>query len=300
MVYENFNQLKNRVQNFTKRKRVAVVAADEGHTLEAVIHARRENIIEPVLIGNAQKIASYLEQFDESVPQEAIIHATDPAEAAAQAVAMVHERQVDFLMKGRIQTADLLRAVVDRKTGLRTGRIMSHVAFLELPTYHKLLAVTDGGMVLYPHLDEKRYILENAVDFLRNMGYECPKVAVLAAVETVNPKMQETVDALRLKHFNEDGELKHCIVEGPISYDLAMNKESAQIKGFESPVTGDVDIMLMPNITSGNLMAKALVYSGGARMAGVIVGASVPIVLTSRGSSANEKFFSLALSASAV
>lgn len=300
MVYENFNQLKTRVQNFRERKRVAVVAADEEHTLEAVFHARRENIIEPVLIGNAQKIAGYLEILGESVSQEAMIHIADPIEAAAYAVAMVHDQQADFLMKGRIQTADLLRAVVDRKKGLRTGRIMSHLAFLELPSYHKLLAVTDGGMVLYPHLDEKRYILENAVGFMRNMGYECPNVAILAAVETVNPKMQETVDAVRLKHFNEDGELKHCVVEGPISYDLAMNKESAAIKGFESPVVGEVDIMLVPNITAGNLMAKALVYSGGGKMAGVIVGAKVPIVLTSRGSSAAEKFFSLALSASAV
>lgn len=300
MVYENFNQLKARVQHFAERKRVAVVAADEEHTLEAVFHARRENIVEPILIGDSQKIASYLEKLKESVSQEAIIHVADPIEAAAQAVAMIHDQQADFLMKGKIQTADLLRVVVDRKKGLRTGRIMSHVAFLELPTYHKLLAVTDGGMVLYPHLDEKRYILENAVNFMLNMGYERPKVAVLAAVETVNPKMQETVDALRLKHFNEDGELKNCVVEGPISYDLAMNKESAQIKGFESPVTGEVDIMLMPNITAGNLMAKALVFSGGAKMAGVIVGAKVPIVLTSRGSSAEEKFFSLALSASAV
>lgn len=300
MVYENFNQLKARVQHFTERKRVAVVAAEEEHTLEAVFHARRENIIEPVLIGDSQTILGYLEKLGESVSPDAIVHVADPLEAAARAVTMIHDQQADFLMKGKIQTADLLRVVVDRKKGLRTGRIMSHVAFLELPTYHKLLAVTDGGMVLYPHLDEKRYILENAVNFMLNMGYERPNVAVLAAVETVNPKMQETVDALRLKHLNQEGELKNCVVEGPISYDLAMCRESAAIKGFESPVTGEVDIMLAPNITTGNLMAKALVFSGGAKMAGVIVGAKIPIVLTSRGSSAEEKFFSLALSASAV
>lgn len=300
MIYENFLMLKAKVQHFVKRKRVAVVAAEEEHTLEAICHARRENIVEPVLIGDSQKIARYLEQFGESVAQEAIVHIADPLEAAAYAVTLIRDQQADFLMKGKIQTADLLRAVVDRQKGLRAGRLMSHLAFLELLSYHKLLAVTDGGMVLYPHLDEKRFILENAVHFMRNMGYECPNVAVLAAVETVNPKMQETVDALRLKHLNQDGELENCLVEGPISYDLAMNTESARIKGFESPVTGEVDIMLVPNITVGNLMAKALVFSGGAKMAGVIVGAKVPIVLTSRGSSVEEKFYSLTLAASAV
>ena len=184
-------------------------------------------------------------------------------------------------MKGKIQTSDLLRAVVNKEKGLRTGSVMSHLVIHELPTYHKLLAVTDGGMMMYPNVDEKKQIIENAVNTLIAMGYDEPKVAVLAAVETVNPKMPESVDAGILKEMNQRGEIKNCMVEGPISYDLTMSKESAEIKGFNSPVTGDADILIVPNITAGNILGKALVYSAGAKMAGFIVGAKVPIVLTS-------------------
>ncbi len=176
---------------------------------------------------------------------------------------------------------------------------MSHVVFNEIPNYHKLLVLTDGGMMMYPDLDKKKQICENAVDTLRTLGYKMPKVAALAAVETVNPKMQETVDADALKRMNLENEITDCIIEGPISYDLTMSKASAEIKGFESPVTGDADIVLVPNITVGNVLGKSLIYSAGAKMAGFIVGAKVPIVLTSRGSSSEEKYLSLVLSAAA-
>jgi phosphate butyryltransferase len=158
---------------------------------------------------------------------------------------------------------------------------------------------TDGGMMMYPDLEQKKKIIENAVGVLHSLGYENPKVGVLAAVETVNPKMPESVDAGKLKEMNQNGEITGCIVEGPISYDLAMNKESAEIKGFVSPVAGDPDILIVPNITAGNILGKCLVYSAGAKMAGFIVGAKVPIVLTSRGSSSEEKYLSLVISAAA-
>jgi phosphate butyryltransferase len=215
-------------------------------------------------------------------------------------VELIHENKADFIMKGKLQTADLLKAVVDKEKGLRTGNVISHVAILEIPAYRKLIAVTDGGMVMYPNLDEKKQILENSVNVFLAMGYECPKVAVLCAVETVNPKMPETVDADTLKNMNRDGEIKDCMVEGPISLDLTFNKESAEIKGYSSPVTGDADILLVPNITTGNIMSKALIEMAGATMAGMVVGAKVPIVLTSRGASSEEKYLSLVLSASAV
>jgi phosphate butyryltransferase len=176
---------------------------------------------------------------------------------------------------------------------------MSHVSIQEVPSYHKLLITTDGGMMMYPDLEQKKKIIENAVEVLHSLGYENPKVAVLAAVETVNPKMPESVDAGKLKEMNQNGEITGCIVEGPISYDIAMNKESGEIKGFVSPVAGDPDILIVPNITCGNILGKCLVYSAGAKMAGFIVGAKVPIVLTSRGSSSEEKYLSLVLSAAA-
>src|SRR5699024_7205537 len=188
----------------------------------------------------------------------------------------------------------------DKEKGIRTDRLMSHFAILEIPTYHKLLVITDGGMVMYPSLEEKKQIIQNAVDVMLSLDYKEPKIGVLTAVEKVNPKMPETVDAAELKKMNENGEIKNCIVEGPISYDLSMNKESAETKGFHSPVVGDVDILLTSNITAGNTLAKSLIYSGNSKMAGFIVGAKVPVVLTSRGSSTEEKYLSLVLSAAAV
>lgn len=300
MEYKSFDDLIKKVQNLGSKKKVAVVSAQDEHTLEAVFKAKKDNIVEPILIGNKKKIIEILSRLHESVLEESIINVESDSEAAEKAVELINENKADFIMKGKIQTADLLRAVVNKENGLRTGKVMSHIVIHEIPTYHKLLAVTDGGMMMYPSLDEKKQILENAVSTFLALGYENPKVAVLAAVETVNPKMQESVDADMLKKMNIKGEIKNCIVEGPISYDLTMSKESASIKGFVSPVTGEADIIVVPNITVGNILGKSLVYSAGAKMAGFIVGAKVPIVLTSRGSTSEEKYLSLALSASAV
>ena len=300
MEYKSFDDLIKKVQNLDSMKKVAVVSAQDEHTLEAVFKAKKDNIVEPILIGKKKKIIEILSGLHESVLEESIINVESDSEAAEKAVELINENKADFIMKGKIQTADLLRAVVNKENGLRTGKVMSHIVIHEIPTYHKLLAVTDGGMMMYPNLDEKKQILENAVSTFLALGYENPKVAVLAAVETVNPKMQESVDADMLKKLNIKGEIKNCIVEGPISYDLTMSKESASIKGFVSPVTGEADIIVVPNITVGNILGKSLVYSAGAKMAGFIVGAKVPIVLTSRGSTSEEKYLSLALSASAV
>lgn len=300
MEYKSFDDLIKKVQNLDSKKKVAVVSAQDEHTLEAVFKAKKDNIVEPILIGNKKKIIEILSRLHESVLEESIINVESDSEAAEKAVELINENKADFIMKGKIQTADLLRAVVNKENGLITGKVMSHIVIHEIPTYHKLLAVTDGGMMMYPNLDEKKQILENAVSTFLALGYENPKVAVLAAVETVNPKMQESVDADMLKKLNIKGEIKNCIVEGPISYDLTMSKESASIKGFVSPVTGEADIIVVPNITVGNILGKSLVYSAGAKMAGFIVGAKVPIVLTSRGSTSEEKYLSLALSASAV
>ena len=300
MVFRNFKELIEKIQNAKSKKRVVVVAAQDEHTLEAVFKAKRHGIVEPILIGDKAKIKEILQQLNESIDDEAIINVEDDVHAAMKAVEFIHENKADFIMKGKIQTSDLLRAVVNKEKGLRTGSVMSHIVLHEVPTYHKLLAVTDGGMMMYPSIEEKKQIIENAVNTFIAMGYEKPKVAVLAAVETVNQKMPEAVDADMLKKMNQSGELKNCIVEGPISYDLAMSKESAKIKGYHSEVTEDVDIIIVPNITTGNILGKSLVYSAGAKMAGFIVGAKVPIVLTSRGATAEEKYLSLALSAAAV
>lgn len=300
MAYRNFNELIERVRGFAVKRRVAVVAAEDDHTLEAVYQAVEDDIIDAVFIGSYEKIVAILDKLGKPREEAVIIDVPDSDEAAYKAVELAHSGQADFIMKGKIETANLLKAVVDKEHGLRTDSIMSHFVIHELPGYHKLLAMTDGGMVMYPDLNQKKQIIENAVSVFNKMGYDSPKVAVLAAVEKVNPKMPETVDADALKKMNQCGEIKNCIIEGPISYDLAMSRESAAIKGFESPVTEDADILVVPNITAGNILGKCLVYSAGAKMAGFIVGAKVPVVLTSRGSSAEEKYLSLVLSAASV
>jgi len=300
MELKNFRELIAKVQKSDSKKRVAVAAAHDEHTLEAVFKAARDKLVEPVLIGNKTEIAEILKKLNVEYDSDSIISTESDREAAEKTVELINANKADFIMKGKLQTADLLKAVVDKEKGLRTGKVMSHVAILEVPAYHKLIAITDGGMMMYPNAEEKKQILENAVDVFLAMGYEEPKVAVLAAVETVNPKMPEAVDGDILKKMNQSGEIKNCIVEGPISVDLTFSKESAEIKGYSSPVTGEADILLVPNITAGNIMSKALLEMANATMAGMIVGAKVPIVLTSRGATSQEKYLSLVLSASAV
>lgn len=300
MELKNFQELILKVQNNNSKKRVAVAAAHDEHTLEAVFRAANDKLVEPVLIGNKEKITEIIKNLNVEYDLNSIISTENDKESAEKTVELINANKADFIMKGKLQTADLLKAVVDKEKGLRTGKVISHVAILEVPAYHKLIAITDGGMMMYPNAEEKKQILESAVDVFLAMGYECPKVAVLAAVETVNPKMPEAVDADILKKMNQSGEIKDCIVEGPISVDLTFNKESAEIKGYDSPVTGEADILLVPNITTGNIMSKALIEMANATMAGMIVGAKVPIVLTSRGATSQEKYLSLVLCASAV
>lgn len=300
MELKNFRELIDKVQKSDSKKRVAVAAAHDEHTLEAVFQAAKDKLVEPVLIGNKTEIAEILKKLNVEYDSDSIICTESDKEAAEKTVELINANKADFIMKGKLQTADLLKAVVDKEKGLRTGKVMSHVAILEVPAYHKLIAITDGGMMMYPNAEEKKQILENAVDVFLAMGYESPKAAVLAAVETVNPKMPEAVDADILKKMNQSGEIKNCIVEGPISVDLTFSRESAEIKGYSSSVTGEADILLVPNITAGNIMSKALIEMANATMAGMIVGAKVPIVLTSRGATSQEKYLSLVLSASAV
>ena len=299
MALVSFDEILRSAGELPERAVMAVAAAADPHSLEAALEARRAGIAEPLLVGDRGAILSLLEGLGESVPDEDIIDASDPVQAAARAVALVREGRASFLLKGGLDTSVLLKAVVDREHGLSRGRLMSHFTIFQIPGYHKLLAPVDGGMVTYPTLEQKKQIIENTVEMFHALGYDRPKVGVLACVEKINPKMPETVEADALKQMNLRGEIGGCIVEGPISYDCAVSKEIADYKGFESPCAGDCDILLAPNIHAGNIMGKMLVSFAGAKMAGFIAGARCPIVLTSRGSSAEEKRMSIILAAAA-
>ena len=296
MSIASFQDLRARLRE-GRPKCAAVAAAHDRHTLQAVFAARRDGLIRPVLVGRGEEIRAIARELGEPLDREQVVDAGEEQECAARAVALVREGTGELLVKGMLQTGALLKAVVAGETGIRTGRVMSHVAVLDVPRYHKLLFVTDGGMVVAPGLEEKRQILRNAVDFCRFLGYSRPKVAVLCAVETVNPAMPETLDGAALKAEGERGDFGPCDVEGPISLDLATDRESARVKGYHSPVAGDADILLAPSIAAGNLLGKSLYGLAGGEMAGVVLGARVPITVNSRGATPEEKYWSMLICA---
>ena len=293
----NFEELVQHVQQNPNKKRVVLVAAHDEHSLEGLNEAREKGLIEPVYIGDKEKILAIAAKHGFEVDETKIIDEKEDTLAARKAVDMVNAGEVDVIMKGKIQTADLLKQVVNKEYGLKEADVMSHVGMFEVPDYPKLMVITDAGMLPTPTLEQKVKITENAINVVKKLGIDNPKIAAMAAAEVENVKIQASVEAAELKRMNQAGAFPGCIVEGPISYDLVVSKESAAIKGYESPVTGDADILVVPDMTAGNLLAKALLFSAGAKLAGIIVGAKVPIVLTSRGSSSEEKFFSIALAA---
>lgn len=292
MVIRDFNQLREMCIE-SKKRTVAVASAHDAHSLEAVFRANEEGILDYILIGDAEEIYRIAEKEGHALDRSRVMDVHGEAETAYEAVKQVREGNADFLQKGLMQTASILKAVLNKETGIGTGSTMSLVAFLDIPAYHKIVAVSDGGMLMYPDLEQKKAIVKNAVQLFADFGYEEPKVAALCAVEVFNPKMPESVDADQLKKLAEQGDLGKCLLEGPISFDLAVSKEAAEIKGFHSPVTGDVDIFLVPDISAGNIMVKSLLAFAGAKMAGCVVGASCPIAMNSRGASFEEKYYSL-------
>ncbi|MCK4353251.1 bifunctional enoyl-CoA hydratase/phosphate acetyltransferase [candidate division WOR-3 bacterium] len=268
-------------------KRIVVSGGEDPVSIEALKWASNLNLVEPILVGNKEKIKELTQEFE-------IIDATSE-EIPIKSTELVKSGKADILMKGKISTADFLHGVLDKDAGLRTGRTLSHIAVMESPLYHKLFLVTDGGINIKPNLQGKIDILMNAVEFAYTLGIDYPKVAVLAAIEKVNPDMQETLDADELSKMAIKGKFGKCKVEGPLALDLAVSEEACKIKGIESEVSGDADILLMPDIACGNITAKALLYLGGAKIGGIVVGAKAPCVMLSRADSKEIKLNSIAL-----
>ena len=293
----DLNELIERARNGSKCI-VVVAAAEERHVLEALQWAIRLEIVDTLLVGNRSEIEKIAQTIGFNLKGiEIVDHDGDAAASARIAVSKIHGGEADILMKGRVATGDLLKAVLDREEGLRTAQLLSHVAFFQSPYYHKLFCVTDVAMNIAPGLEEKVQIIKNAVSACHFLGIANPKVAVAAEVEKVNPKMEATVHAAQLKQMNQDGVINGCTVDGPFAIDIAVNAEAARNKGVVSEVAGDCDIILVPEIEAGNMFYKALNFLGGATAAAVVMGATVPIVLTSRSDDERSKLFSIALSA---
>jgi len=276
--------------------RLVVAAAQDEDVLGAVCKAAEEGLIIPILVGDRNAIFEIADREALNVSNYEIVDITDLTEAAKASVKMVSEGKGDFLMKGLIDTAILLKAVLDKEIGLRTDRLLSHVMIYDVPHYHKLIYLTDGGMNIEPSYDEKVKIVENAIDACKALGTEVVKVAALAAKEKVSEKMPTTVDARKLQELCETGYFgEGVIVEGPLAMDLAVSEEAAAVKKFSSKIAGDTDILMVPTIEVGNGIGKTLTYLAGAESAGIIMGAKVPVVLVSRADSYEAKLNSIAL-----
>ena len=275
--------------------RLAVAVAQDHTVLEAVKGAQALGVIEPILVGDEGEIHEAAERAGYAVGKATVVHEPAPVKAAVTAVAQASAGEADMVMKGYIHTDDFLRAVLHREKGLRTGSIMSHVFIAESRQLDRLVFIADGAMNIAPDLEQKAAILLNTVHIANAFGIMRPRVAVMAAVELVNPLMPATIDAAALAQMSRRHQLSvECIVDGPFALDNAVSELAAKHKKITGEVAGRADILLVPNIEAGNMLAKALVYLGGCRLAGLLVGASVPVVLTSRADTAEAKLLSIA------
>ncbi|MBN1132634.1 MAG: bifunctional enoyl-CoA hydratase/phosphate acetyltransferase [Bacteroidales bacterium] len=294
---KKLDELKGLLNKNRKPIKLVLAASEDAHSLGAVIRAAEENIIIPILFGNKEKTEGIAEILNLDLSKYTFYEESDTIKAINNSVKMVHDGEADVLMKGKVGTSDMLKAVLNKDFGLRTGKLLSHFAYFEVETYHKLIAVTDVAMNISPNLEEKIAILNNSVEVLNKLGIEKPKVAVLGAVEKVNMNMDATTDAALLTVMNHRDQIRNCIVDGPLAFDNAVSSESARHKEIRSLVAGDTDLLLMPDIEVGNVLYKTLVFFAKAKVASMIVGASAPIVLTSRSDSEQAKFDSILLAA---
>lgn len=275
--------------------RTAIVHPCDRKALEGAIEAQREGLIVPVLVGPEAKIRAAAGEAGIALGDIEIIDAPHSHAAALQAVELVRAGRVEALMKGTLHTDEIMAAVIDKATGLRTERRMSHVFALDVPTYPKPLFVTDGAINIYPDLAAKRDIVQNAIDLAQALGIKSPKVAILSAVETVNPKITSTVEAAALCKMADRGQITGGFIDGPLAFDNAVSKQAAEAKGIVSRVAGDADILVAPDLEAGNMIAKQLMYLAGAEAAGIVLGARVPIMLTSRADGTLSRLASAAL-----
>ncbi len=280
------------------KPRMAVAAAGESTIMASAAHAMREDLVRPILIGAADDIRALAREHDMDLAEVEIIPAADPAEAAMKAVRLVHDGQAELIMKGMVATKVFVRAILNQEFGMRRGRPLSHVAVMESPDQSRLMVMTDSGINIRPSFNRKMAIIQNALLATKALGIVEPKVAVVAAVEKVDlPAMPATLDAELLKRMGAAGKFGPCIIDGPMSMDNVLDSHTAEMKGRASPVTGRADVIVVPDIETGNAMYKTVRYLAHREMAGIVVGAAAPVVVTSRSAAAVTKLYSIGLGA---
>lgn len=293
---KNFDDLLSILKGVPTKK-VAVAVAQDEPVLEAIKEATENNIAQAILVGDKQQIQEIAKKIDLDLSDYEIMDIKDPKKATLEAVKLVSSGHADMLMKGLVDTATFLRCVLNKEVGLRTGKLMSHVAVFEVEGWDRLLFLTDAAFNTYPELKDKAGMINNAVVVAHSCGIEVPKVASICPVEVVNTSMQSTVDAALLAKMSDRGQFKGCIVDGPFALDNAISEEAAHHKGVTGPVAGKADVLLLPNIETANVMYKTLTYFSKSKNGGLLVGTSAPVILTSRADSFETKVNSIALAA---
>lgn len=291
---KTFDEVISKVKSQSMKK-VAVAVAQDEPVLEAIRDAKKNGIADAILVGDKEEIIKIAETIGMNIDEYEIIDEKDVNKASIETVKLVSSGRADMMMKGLVDTATFLRAVLNKEVGLRTGKQMSHIAIFEVPGYDRLLFVTDAAFNMYPELKEKIDIIKNAVQVAHALENSMPKVAPICAVEVVNPSMPATLDAANLSKMNERGQIKGCIIDGPLALDNALSKEAAAHKKISGPVAGEADILLMANIEAGNAVYKCLTYTTESKNGGLLMGAAAPVIVTSRADSPETKMNSIAL-----
>jgi phosphate butyryltransferase len=275
--------------------RIAVAAAHDPQVLRAVDQAQREGMVRATLVGDRVAVEAHAAQAGVDLSGTSVEHEADPRLAARLTVRRARDGRADVVVKGQVKTADLLSAVLNRDVGIRGRGLLSHVALFELPGMDRLIYLSDSGVIVYPDVYQKLEIIKNVVDVARQLGLDEPKVAILAASETVHPRVPASIDALALSKMAEQGWVEGAVVDGPLGLDLAISPEAARREESDSPIEGLADVLIVPNVEAGNIVAKGLQYFAGARMAGLVIGAKVPVIISSRADSTETRYLSMAM-----
>lgn len=295
MILKNFDTIFEMVRSYKQPKRMLVVGAESANVLEGAFSSEKEGLALPVFFGHKDKIQQLIEEGGWSEQTYSIVHCEEDKAAAELAAQMVADGEGDCLMKGMIESSDFLRPIVSRKYGLRTGGLVSQVGFAQLPGYNKLIAVSDAAVVPHPDVDKKQHMVENCITAFNALGVETPSIALLSAIEVENPNISDTAESMELMRRWKAGAMASCHLVGPISYDLTVSKESAQIKGYDCPWCGEFDAIVCPNIVVANVLVKCWNVSFGVPEGGVIMGTKVPIILNSRSMPAGDRLRSTAV-----
>lgn len=298
MFFHSINEVVAKASQLTAPRQIVVASGESDHTIEAILQAKEEGFADPWFVGPKNATKALVEKYGGDISENRYIDipSENAADIGKEAIALVREGKAQAIMKGNINTSDLLRAALNKETGLNHSKVVTSFAFAEIPGYHKLVVFNDSGIIPYPSLDQKAEQIRLVTKTLRNMGYdEEINVAVLTPAENVNPKIPESVDAVQLKEMWANGEFPGCCVEGPISFDIAMDATAAAVKKYTSPVAGNADVLLFPNLASGNFTSKMLQLFGGGITIGMAIGAGAPIAMGSRAASVRAKYCSLAM-----